>query len=213
MAAHSRLLALSPTVHRMPRIPLPGKKFNIAIGAIAIPVLILLGIAYLEVGGSSKTILTPAASVLDAGYATSIGFPKTLQAAKKTQVTSQKGCTDAVESVYEDAGAKTGLLADVLNCKSAASAAAALTAARRQVILDRTVQVPEVLGKTAFATSSEAPEYIIAWQVGTRLVFTAIDVDINASSSSATGEASKALTASQRKTLAQAAVEQNSLVS
>jgi hypothetical protein len=197
----------------MPRIPLPGKKANVTIGAIAIPVLILLGIVSLVIGGSSKTSLTPAASVLDAGYAKSIGFSKTLQAAKESKVTAQKDCTDAVESVYEDAGAKTGLLADVLNCKSAASAAAALTAARSQVTLDRTLQVPEVLGKTAFATSSEAPEYIIAWQVGTRLVFTAIDVDINASSSSATGKASKALTAPQRKTLAQAAVEQNSLVS
>ena len=204
---------MSLTVHRVPRIHLPSKESNNTIGAIAIPLLILLGVIYLVVGKSSTTSLTPAASVLDAGYAKSIGFPKTLQAAKETKVTTQKGCTDSVESVYEDAGAKTGLLADVLNCKSEGSAAVALAAARKQVTVDRSVQVPSELGKTAFATASEAPEYIIAWQVETRLVFTAIDVELKASLGTATGKASKALTVSQRKTLAQAAVDQNSLVS
>jgi hypothetical protein len=212
MPTHSGLLTLSLTVHWVPSIRMPSKKSNIAIGGIAIPLLILLGVIYLVVGRSSTSSLTPAASVLDAGYAKSIGFPKTLQAAKKTKVTTQKGCTDSVESVYEDAGAKTGLLADVLNCKSEGSAAVALTAARKQVTVDRSVQVPSELGKTAFATASDAPEYIIAWQVGTRLVFTAIDIDLKASLGTGTGKSLKTLTVAQKKTLAQAAVDQNSLV-
>jgi hypothetical protein len=199
-------------VNCVPSIHLPSKKSNVTIGAIAIPLLILLGVIYLVVGKSSTSSLTPAASVLDAGFAKSIGFPKTLQAAKKTKVTTQKGCTDSVESVYEDAGAKTGLLADVLNCKSEGSAAVALAAARKQVTVDKSMQIPSELGKTAFATASEAPEYIIAWQVGTRLVFTAIDVDLKASLGTGTGKASKALTVAQTKTLAQAAVDQNALV-
>jgi hypothetical protein len=210
MAIHSGLLSLNLTVRRVPRTHPPDKISNITIGALAIP--LLLGVIYLVVGGSSTSSLTPAASVLDAGYAKSIGFPKTLQAAKQTKVTTEKGCTDSVESIYEDAAAKTGLLADVLNCESEGSAAKALNAVRKQVIVDRSVQVPSELGKTAFATASEAPEYIIAWQVGTRLVFTAIDVDLKASLSTAAGKASKALTVSQGKTLAHAAVDQNSLV-
>jgi hypothetical protein len=212
MPTHSGLLTLSLTVQRVPSIRMPSKKSNIAIGGIAIPLLILLGVIYLVVGRSSTSSLTPAASVLDAGYAKSIGFPKTLQAAKKTKVTTQKGCTDSVESVYEDAGAKTGLLADVLNCNSEGSAAVALAAARKQVTVDRLVQVPSELGKTAFATASDAPEYLIAWQVGTRLVFTAIDVDLKASLGTGTGKSLKTLTVAQKKTLAQAAVDQNSLV-
>jgi len=190
----------------------PSKKSTKVIGVVAIPVFILLGFIYLVVGGSSNTSLTPAASVLNAGYATGIGFPKTLQAAKRSQVTTQKGCTYSVEAVYEDAGAKTGLLVEVLSCKSDASAAVALAAARKQVTLDRTVQVPKELGKTAFATASLAPEYIIVWQAGTKMVFTAIDVNIGASTGTATGKTSNSLTTSQRRILAQAAVKQNSLL-
>jgi hypothetical protein len=197
----------------MSRFHWPGQKRTVLTLAIAIFLLILLVLAYLEVDRSSNGLLTPTASVLDASYAKSIGFPKTVQAAKKTKVTTRKGCTDSIESAYEDADAKTGLIAEVLDCKSYASAGAALATARKQVTLDRAVQVPDGLGKTAFATASEAPEYIIVWQVGTRMVFTAIDIDLTASSSTATGKTSKALTTSQRKTLAQAAAQQNSLLS
>lgn len=127
-------------------------------------------------------------------------------------MTIQKGCSDSVESVYEDASAKTGLLTEVLDCKSTRSAAAALAAARREVALDKSLQVPTELGKTAFATNSEAPEYIIVWQAGTRLAFTVIDVDLKASSSTTTSGSSKALTASQRKTLTDATIQQDSLL-
>jgi hypothetical protein len=146
---------------------------------------------------------------IDAGYAKSIGFPKIFQAAKRTKVTAVKGCTESVESVYEDAGATTALLADVLNCKSEKLATMALTAVRKQAIVDRSVQVPSELGKAAFATAREAPEYIIAWQLGTRLAFTAIDVDLKASLGTASRRAST-LAVSQGKTLTHAAADQNS---
>jgi hypothetical protein len=135
-----------------------------------------------------------------------------VQAAKKTKVTSQKGCTETIESVYEDSAAKTALLAEVLACKSHVAAAASLAAARKESTVDKMVLVPRELGKTAFATNSEAPEYIIAWQVGPRLVFTAIDVNVSASSTAATSSPSMALTASQRKVLTAAAIKQNSLL-
>ena len=51
-----------------------------------------------------------AAQVIGAAYATSVGFPKTVQAAKSTKVTTQKGCTSSIEAVYEDATGKTGLV-------------------------------------------------------------------------------------------------------
>jgi hypothetical protein len=141
-----------------------------------------------------------------------MGFPKTVQSAKKTEVTTQKGCTTSLESVYEDAGGKTVLLAEVLNCESDGLAAAALAAARKESTLDKTLPVPKGLGKSAFATNSEAPEYIIAWQVGTRLVFTAIDVDAKVPSTTTTSGSAEALTSSQEKKLIIAATKENSLL-
>ena len=115
-----------------------------------------------------------------------------------------------MEAVYENTGSKTGLISDVLNCGSKASASAALTMARKQVKLDPSVAVPKELGAAGFATSSHAPEYLMVWQAGNRVAITAIDVDI-ASSSSSSASQSPALTPSQGTTLGNAAVRQNSL--
>jgi hypothetical protein len=195
----------------VPRVDQTCKRPLLLIGGIIIPSLIVLGVLSLVIGGTASPPRLTTASVLDANYAKRVGFPKTLQSAKKTKVTTQKGCTDSVESVYEDAVAKTALLAEVLACRSHVSAAASLAAARKESTIDKTVLVPKDLGKTAFATS-EAPEYIIAWQAGSRLVFTAIDVNVNASSTIAASSPSLVLTASQRKVLTAAAIRQNSLL-
>jgi len=207
---HSGSLASQFTVHRVVRIHRAGKSAALLIGGIIIPSLLLLGVIDLIAGGSSNPVGSTTGSVLDAKYAKSVGFPRTVQAAKLTTVSTQKGCTDSVESVYEDAGAKSALLAEVVDCKSDQMAAAALAAARKGVTLDKSVQVPRELGSTAFATNSEPPEYIIAWQAGTRLVLTAIDVDVEASSSTTTKDSLKPLTTSQRRTLINAAIQQNS---
>lgn len=197
----------------MPRVDQVSKKALLLIGGIIFPSLIVLGVLSLVIGGStSPSRSTTTASVLDAAYAKRVGFPKTVQSAKKTKVTTQKGCTETIESVYEDAAAKKALLSEVLVCKSNTLAAASLAAARKVSTVDKTVLVPKELGKTAFATNSEAPEYIIAWQVGSRLVFTAIDVNVSASSTAATSSPSVTLTASQRKVLTAAAIRQNSIL-
>ena len=196
----------------MPKIHRAGKKSAALIGGIVIPSLVILGVMYLLIGGPSTSLASTTSPVLGVSYARTIGFPKTVQSAKRTRVTTQKGCTSSFESIYEDAGANAALLAEVLDCKSHESAAAALAEARKESTVDRTVRVPKSLGRTAFATNAEAPEYIIAWQVGTKLVFTAIDVNIKASSSAAKSGSSQALTPFQSKELTHAAVKQNSLL-
>ena len=176
-------------------------------------VFVLAGCSSSSGTASSTTApakLSPSAVVLDAAYARSIGFPKTLQAAKQSTVTGQKGCSESVEAVYENTGSKTGLISDVLNCGSKASATTALATARKAVKVDTSLTVPKELGPTGFATSSHAPEYLMVWQAGNRVAITAIDVDITASSSSSTRQ-SPALSPSQGTTLGNAAVRQNSL--
>jgi len=179
-----------------------------------------LGGAVIVLAGCSSSTGAPASStkptspsvagaVLDPAYARSIGFPKTVQAAKESSVSSQKGCSNSVEAVYENSGSKTGLISDVLNCGTKASASAALAVARKAVKVDASLPVPKALGATAFATGSHAPEYLVVWQAGNRVAITALDVDITASSTSASG--SPKLTPAQGTTLGNAAVRQNSL--
>ncbi len=146
--------------------------------------------------------------MLDAAYATSIGFPKTVQAAKTEAVTDEKGCSTSVAAAYEDAAEQTGLLSDVLKCKSSASAANALTLLHKKATSVPSITVPKELGSTAFATKSEGSEYLVVWQAGTNVAITAIDVDVRATSTTTTFPA---LTTAQGQTLTKAAVKQNSL--
>jgi hypothetical protein len=196
---------------------LPGSRTRLAtvIGTVAIVGLVATGCSSSSSSSTTTTSSTSAsalaAQVIGAAYANSIGFPKTVQAPKSEKVTSQKGCTDSVEAVYEDAAGKTGLISDVLNCSSEASAAAALVAARKHVTTDPSIAVPKALGSSAFATSSNAPEYLIVWQPHDRVGITALDVDTTATS--ATSAAASPLSAAQAQTLDNAAAHQNSLYS
>jgi hypothetical protein len=162
--------------------------------------------------GSSKSTTTTSGSslpaVLDAAYATSIGFPKTVQAAKSASVTDEKGCTTSVAAAYEDAAEQTGLLSDVLKCKSSTSAANALTLLHKKATSVPAITVPKELGSTAFATKSEGSEYLVVWQAGSNVAITALDVDVRATSTTTTFPS---LTAAQGQTLTKAAVKQNSL--
>ncbi len=150
------------------------------------------------------------ATVLNPSFAKSLGFSKTVQAAKQTKVTTQKGCTTSVEAVYEDAVGKTGLVSETLQCNSASAATKALASARKQVKTDSSFKAPKKLGSTAFVTATDAPEYLIAWVNGSRVAITAVDVNI-ASTSTSTTTVSSPLTAAQMKTLSTAALKQNSL--
>jgi hypothetical protein len=160
--------------------------------------------------GTAGAATSVGATVLNPSYAKSIGFAKTVQAAKQTKVTTQKGCTASVEAVYENASGKTGLVSETLQCNSNALAIKALATAKKQVKVYPSFKAPKMLGSTAFVTGTDAPEYLIAWVNGTKVAITAIDVNIAASSTSTT-VASSPLTTAQMKTLSTAALKQNSL--
>jgi hypothetical protein len=181
-------------------------KLAAGFGGLAIAVL-------LAAPGTAGAAPALTSTVLSPSNAKALGFTKTVQPAKKTKVTSQKGCTVSVEAVYEDAASKTGLVSESLQCASRAAAVKALAGARKQVKVDSSIKVPKKLGPTAFATSTDAPEYLIAWIVGSRVAITAIDIDVAASSSTSTSStvAPTPLTPAQSKTLTTAALKQNSL--
>ena len=201
---HSGLIGFPPSVWPMKRSTRPRNKLVVGFGALTAAALLaaLPGVAGAAPSADS-TVLNPS-------FAKSIGFAKTVQPAKQTKVTTQKGCTTSVEAVYEDAVGKTGLVSETLQCTSASAATKALASARKQVKVYSAFKAPKKLGSTAFVTATDAPEYLIAWVNGSRVAITAVDVNI-ASSATSTTTASSPLTAAQMKTLSTAALKQNSL--
>ena len=152
---------------------------------------------------------TPAAEVLSPAYAKSAGFPKTLNAAKQSTVTSQKGCTSTVGAAYTDSVGQTALISSVLTCDSPASASAAFTTIKKHYGADAAIAVPKGLGTSAFATASIAPQYLMVWQTGSRVAITAVDVNLAASRTTSGTVASPPLTSAQEQTLGKAAEAQN----
>lgn len=183
----------------------PRRTLAMGLGGLAAVVLMAAA------PGTAGAAPSAQASVLSPSYAKSIGFAKTVQAAKKTKVTSQKGCATSMEAVYEDSASKTGLVSETLLCNSPAAAAKALSSAKKQVKADTTFKAPKKLGPTAFLTATDAPEYLIAWVSGSKVAITAIDVDVAASTSSSSTVPASPMTAAQTKTLSNAALKQNSL--
>lgn len=194
---------------------LPSSRARVLVVISVTAVIAVASIAGFLVGGGDtvQTIdLSPAASVLGASYAKSLGFSRTYVAAKKSTMTGERGCSDSVEAVYENLTDQTALISEVVNCKSAGDASASLASGRKELQVDSSMRVPKELGPGAFASATHAPEYLVAWQVGNRVAIVALDVNIAASSSGSSSTVpSKPITKSQENTLADAALQQNSL--
>jgi len=178
-------------------------------------VICVAGVSILATACSSSSAVptqTPTGTVLTPAYARSAGFPQTVNAAKKSTVTSQKGCSSSVGAVYEDSVKQTALISDVLNCDSAASASTALSAIRKHYGADAAKAVPKGLGTSAFATASIAPQYLVVWQRGSNVAITAVDVNVAASGTTSSTVASPPITTAQEMTLYRAATAQNALM-
>jgi hypothetical protein len=194
----------------MSRISWTRPKVAAVIGGGVVVVGVVVGIVVASGQSTPTASQSPKTTILSASYAKSVGFPKTFRKATKTKVTDTKGCSDSDEVVYEDNAGDTAMISDTLECSSATSAASALASARKQVQTDPHFTLPTQLGSSAFATASNDPEYLVAWQAGTRVAIVALDVNVKATSSKT---APKALSTSQQHTLVDAAVQQNALYS
>jgi hypothetical protein len=182
--------------------------------AISVAVVSILATACSSSSSSSTstTASTATSSVLTPSYAKNAGFPKTLDAAKKSAVTSQKGCLSTTGAVYEDSAKQTALISSILNCDSAASASTAFSAIQKHYAADTAIAVPKDLGTSAFATASIAPQYLMVWKTGSKVAITAVDVNLAASSTTSSTVASPPITTAQEMTLYQAADAQNALL-
>ena len=194
-----------------------AKRSAIVLAIVGVAIAAVIGGLLVPGGEKSAPSIgsAPSALVLNSPYAKSVGYPRTVQVASKQAVTTEKGCTASIEAVYEDTAGKTGLISELLKCNSPASAAKVLATFRKSIHVATSIRVPVQLGTTAFATASSAPEYVVAWQVGSGVALSAVDVDIaassNSSESSSGSATSKSITRYQVKVLTDAAVQQNSL--
>ena len=155
---------------------------------------------------------SPTAIVLSAKYAKTAGFPRTLRPAGSAPITSQKGCTKTVGAVYEDAAKQTALITSILICNSPAAASSAFALIHKHYATDTGIAVPKSLGTTGFASSSIAPQYLMAWHTGSRVAITAIDVDVAASRTTTSTVEPPPITTAQRMTLFKAAQAQSALL-
>ncbi len=180
-------------------------------GVVVVVAVTVAGLTLVGARGSGGAVPSASDSVLSPAYAARVGFPYVVKAAKASAVTTEKGCPVTDEAVYEDSSRQTALVSNVLNCRSAASAAGVLAAVRKHSTVDPAIPPPRQLGNAAFATASEAPQYLVVWKVGSRVAITAIDVDVAGAPSSSSTAPAGPLTASQQKTLQRAALQQDSL--
>ncbi len=148
------------------------------------------------------------AYVIGPKAAHALGFPTTLRAAKESKATGVKGCSSAVDAVYLDATRQTGLVSEVVNCSTSTAATGAMATVRKRLTSDRAITVPRSLGTGAFATSVEAPQYLLVWRTGSHLGFTAFDTDVPATTSTSSTAVLPPITATQKALLDRAAVTQ-----
>jgi hypothetical protein len=182
---------------------------------LAVAGLVTLSFGALSVAVPSvASATTPATNnVVKAAYAKKLGFAKVVVAPKSSTKTEEKNCGNSAEAIYESTNGQVGMISEALICSTPAAAATALKQARSEATPDTTIAVPKALGSTAFGTSTEAPQYTVVWQHGSKVGVAAIDTDIPASASE-TPEAGSypPITAAQTKMLTALAVYQNGLM-
>jgi len=152
-------------------------------------------------------------NVLGTAAAKKLGFPVVVDT-PRSRTTTQQHCTKGAEALYESANGQTGLVSDLLVCSSPSAATAAIVTVRHKGTSDAAIPLPRALGKDAFATGTDAPEYLIIWQHGDKVGLTALDTDVPASDpeSASADVAPPAITPAQIKVLVRSAVAQNALL-
>jgi hypothetical protein len=184
---------------------------------VAASALGALSIASVSVGATaadasaSSVAAKPITGLLPASAAKALGFPKSAQKPTGSSKTGQAGCPKGAEVAYEDSGAQTGLIAEVLSCTSTKVASGVLSGQKSAKTLPTSETPPKALGSTAFERATSQTTYAIVWQRGKLLSVVAIDINVPASSSTSTTTSATAtpITPKQQQTLSNAALAQD----
>ena len=181
----------------------------IAVALVATGTSVLVS---LPAGASQGSVAgAPAKGLLTTAQAKGLGFTRTATKASTSNKTGVSGCSRGAQVAYENSAKKTGIISEVLVCKSAPVATALIAKEKKVGKALASMKPPRALGPTAIERAAEASTYAIYWQQGKIIELLAFDSNIDASTSSATATTvpAKPLSAGQQQTLVKAALEQN----
>jgi hypothetical protein len=164
----------------------------------------------LPAGASTQSVTaSPAKGLLTAAEAKHLGFTKTADKPVTSSNTRVTGCGKGAQVAFEDASGSTGLISQVLVCKTP-KVAAGLLKKEKSVGTAAALKPPKQLGSAAIEREASASTYAIYWQRGKLLELVALDTNVKAASSSTTTSVPAVpLTAPQQQTLVKSALKQD----
>ncbi len=165
----------------------------------------------LPAAASTQSVTTsPAKGLLTAAEAKHLGFTKTADKPVTSSKTGVTGCAKGAQVAFEDASGSTGLISQVLVCKSTKVAAALLKKEKSVGTAAASMKPPKQLGTAAIERAASGSTYAIYWQRGKLLELVALDTNVKATSSSTTTSVPAVpLTAQQQGTLVKSALKQD----
>jgi hypothetical protein len=191
---------------------LKSKRFPAAVIVVA---AVLIGVTILEGGpaadaSTNSVVASPTKGLIVASKASRLGFPMAVGKPFSSKKTGVAGCTNGAEARFANTAKATGLISEVLVCKSASVPAGVLKKERNASAVSAAMKPPKMLGTTAFERLAGQSTYGIYWQRGRILEFVAIDINIAASSTTSSTTATVTpLTQDQQRTLSNAALAQD----
>jgi len=179
--------------------------------AVAAAVVIaLIGVGDITAGASTTSAKSLAKDLMTSAYAKNAGFPKVAEKVSTSAKTGVTSCPDGAQEAFEDNSSQSGVIAEVLVCRTKKAATALLTGVKTQGA--KSSSPPRQLGPSAVERSSSGPVYTIYWRHGDVFEFVGLETQIPASSSASTTTTTTApappITAAEQKVLAGAAVNQ-----
>jgi hypothetical protein len=164
-------------------------------------------------GASADSVASaPVKGLLTTAQAKKLGFSKVADKPVTSTKTGVSGCSKGAQAAYEDGHGVTGIISEVLVCKSASGPTALIKKEKGLEKASANLKPPKQLGSAAIERAAQGSTYAIYWQRGKILELLAFDSDIAASSSSSTTTTAgpvAAITAKQQQTLTKAALEQD----
>jgi hypothetical protein len=184
-----------------------------ALPAVAAAIVIALtGLGASTAGASTTSAKSLSKDLMTSAYAKKAGFTKVAEKVSTSAKTGVPSCPDGAQEAFETASSQSGLIAEVLVCKTKKAASALLTGVEAQGV--KSSSPPKQLGSSAIERSSSGPVYTIYWQKGEVFEFVGLETQIPPTSSASTSTTTTTtapappITAAEQKILAGAAVSQ-----
>ena len=204
---------LETTVPMMSAVTI-RRRILTAFAASAVVGLAAVAIVPPAAGAGTSSAKALAKDLLPSSYARGIGFTKVAEKATTSSKTGVTSCPRGAEAAFEDGSNQTGMISEVLQCRTKAAATKILSSVVANT--SASSSPPRRLGSSAIERSGSGPIYTIYWRRGTDVEIVALETRLSSSSSSSstttTTVPAPPITADQQKILADAAMKQDALL-